>query len=184
MELYLKLSRPMTKTTRKMSSEVLVKATNHKDKKFHFNQYGRGVKGDPPEGDRHYSHDTHEKMFAWHIPDEGKKAKLRHDAHEQAMNGSTKGHVSAHALMTVLDDFKERLNSTDDEEMVDQIMSEFHDWLMYLHAQHGQHGLDKDPEFRRAYTDAHNFYSMTMADHANDQEMPQSQDDDEDDNIK
>lgn len=165
------------KNTQKTYSEVLVKAENHRDKKFYFDQYGHGRSGDSPEDSPNYTHETHEKMFAWHVPDEGKKKQIRKDAYEQAKGGSTKGHVAAHGLLTVLDDFKKRLEEAEgDKDLTDQVLSEMHDWLAYVHAQHDQHGLHKDAEFKRAYTDAHTHHMLAMQD----QSLDNSDDDDDD----
>jgi hypothetical protein len=166
MQLGLKREHQTTTNTREKSSHVLVKAESHKDKAFHFDQHGRGNIGEKQHGSKHYDHETHEKMFAYHMPDEDKKRDLRRNSHEMVKNGTTKGHLAAESLYHVLSDFEERLGAAEgDRDLTDQILSEFHDWLAYLHAQHDQHGLHKDGEFRRAYTDAHTKHSQYMAEH-------------------
>jgi hypothetical protein len=160
MELYLRRKmRQANDTPNTSSTAILLKAQDYKDKKWHYDHSHQPVQGSRPDGHRGYHHEAHEDMFAFHTKSHDRKRTIRKDAHEQVKNGATQGHVAAHGLQHTLEDFIERIESAPEAER-DNIITEMHDWLSYIHAQHGLHGLDKDPEFRRAYKKAHNLHSQ------------------------
>src|SRR3954471_6141845 len=91
-------------------------------KEWHFNQQNQPKKGKPALEGKNYTHETHESMFGWHLHDDKKKDALRGDAAEQVSAGATKGRVSSHALLTVLDDFTDRFEQAEGkDDQQDQI---------------------------------------------------------------
>jgi hypothetical protein len=146
-------------TRRTFLTSVLLKAQDYKDKKWHYDHSHQPVSGQRPDGHTGYHHGAHEEMFAWHAKSNDRKRSIRKDAFEQVNNGATHGHVASHGLQHTLDDFIERIESAQPAER-DNIITEMHDWLSYVHAQHQLHGLHKDPEFRRTYKKAHTLHSQ------------------------
>ena len=143
---------PGVYTRRQVLKSVLLKS----DREWHYKN-GRPFPGrkSPTDSSKGYTSDAHHQMFTSHVRDDQRKAHMGRDAYEQANHGATHGHVAATGFQHALDDFTERLESASSPEEVEQILTEMHDWLSYVHAQHKSHDLHKDEEFRRAYKKAH-----------------------------
>lgn len=139
-------------TRRQLIKSVFLKS----DTNWHF-KGGRPNRGQKPvtSKERGYHSDAHNDMFTKHVKNDDRKKHMDRDAYEQANHGATHGHIASTGLQHTLDDFIERLENAKSEQDIDKVVTEMHDWLSYVHAQHPSHDLHKDQEFRRAYTKAH-----------------------------